>query len=78
MALVVDRCEVDKAFDSLLHLRRNDAALVEDVAALHYAVAYSINLVEAFDGTDLRVGKALEDELHALLMSWQVAHNLLL
>ena len=72
------RGEVDEALDAFLHLWRDEAALLEEVAALHDAVANGPNLVEALDGSELRVEKALEHELHALLVGWQVGHDLLL
>ena len=77
MALVVNRCEVDEALDAFLYLWSDDAALVEDVATLHDAVSYGVNLVKAFDGSYLWVCEAFEDQLDTFLVCWEVAHDFL-
>ena len=78
VAQAVYRGEVDQALNALLHLRRDEATLLEEVAALHHAVADSVDLVEVLDGADLRIEQTLEDQGHTLLMGRQVGHDLLL
>ena len=77
VSLVVDWCEVDKALDAFLHLRRYDAALVEEVATLHDTVTNGVNLIEALDGAYLGVSETFEDQLNAFLVCGEVAHDFL-
>ncbi len=78
MAFVVHGSQVDEALDALLHLRGDDATLLEEVAALHDAVADGTNLVEALDGTEVGIEQAFEHQLNALLVGGQVGHDFLL
>ena len=41
-------------------------------------MSYSVDFVEALDGTDLRIEEALEHEVDAFLVVRHVVHNLLL
>ena len=43
---------------------------------MHHAVSYGINLVEALDHANLRIGEQREDELHAFRMLRNVMHDL--
>ena len=78
VASVVNRCEVAEALDAFLHALVYDDTLLIKVAALHDAVAHSVDLVKALDGSELRVEQTLEHEVHAFLMVGHVVHNLLL
>ena len=78
VAGIVDRGEVDEALNALFHFGSHDAALLEEVASLHDAVAHSVDLVEALDGANLGVEKHLEHQGHAFLVGGQVGHDLLL
>ena len=78
VACVVDGREVAQALDAFLHTLVNDDTLLVEVAALHDAVAHGVNLVKALDGSDFRVEKTLEHEVHAFLVVGHVVHYFLL
>lgn len=75
---VVNGSEVAEALDAVLYRLVHDDALLEEVATLHDTVSHSVDLVEALDGTDLRIEEALEHEVDAFLVVRHVVHNLLL
>ena len=72
---VVDGCEVAEALDAGLHAFVDEAALLEEVAALHDAMAHGVDFVEALDGTILLAEQRLEHEVHALLVVGHVVHE---
>ena len=78
MSCVMNRCKVAKFFDTFLYLLCKDNAFVKLVAALHDAMSYGINLVEALDSTEFGVEQALEHQRNAFLMRGEVGHDLFL
>ena len=71
-------CEVAKALDAILYRLVYDNALLEEVATLHDTVTYGVDLVEALNGTELRVEKTLEHEVDTFLVVGHIVHYLLL
>ena len=78
MAGIVNGGQVAKALDTCLNAFVNEATLLEEVAALHYTMANSIDLIETLDGTILFAKQGLEHEVHALFMVGHVVHEDLL
>ena len=78
MACVVYRSEVAEALDAVLYRLVDDDALLEEVATLHDAMTYGVDLAERLDCAELRVEQALEHEVDAFLMVGHVVHDLLL
>ena len=78
VARIVDGSEIDQTFNARFNLRRDDAALFEDVTALHDAVPYGVDLVQALQCADLGIQQHLEHKRHALLVGGQIGHDLAL
>ena len=75
----MQRCQVAALLESLEHLFGEQHALVEALAAMHHAVAHSVDFLEVFDSAYLGVGEQGEDKLHALgVLGYVVHHRLLL
>ena len=72
---VVDGCQVAEALDAVFHFFGDDAAFLEEVAALHDAVAYGVDFVEAFDGSVFVAEQGLEHKVHAFLVVGHVVHE---
>ena len=71
---VVQRSQVHALNDLCLHFGGDEHRLVELLAAVHYAVTDSLDLLEVFDTTDLLVHQGLEDEFDTYGM---LGHRLL-
>ena len=78
MACIVYGSQVAEALDTVLYFLGYDAALLKEVATLHDAVTYGVDLVEALQRTILGVEQQAEYKLHAFLVVGHVVHYLFL
>ena len=53
----MQRSQLRALLECLQYLVGEDDALVELLAAVHHAVAYSVNLFQVFDDADFRIGE---------------------